>query len=97
MYYAPSAYCTCRKHEPAKYWLNGMNCPPPPPGSGARGLSVTWGGGILLIHVFLQQPLQQQHWEAWPRLTPRGKWRRQGLGVTAAPRTPSHMYGRCGG
>lgn len=36
--------------------------------------AVTWGGSILFIHVFLQQPPQQQPWEVRPKLTPRDKW-----------------------
>lgn len=41
--------------------------------------TVTWGGSILLVHVFLQQPPQQQPWEVRPKLTPRGRVGHQGL------------------
>lgn len=53
-----------------------MRYAPSTQGIGNRGggeSTVTWGGSILLIHVFLQQPPQQQPWEVRPKLTPRDK------------------------
>lgn len=59
-----------------------MRYTPSTHGIGNRGWgesTVTWGGSILLVHVFLQQPPQQQPWEVRPKLTPRGQVGHQGL------------------